>query len=103
MLTTYTAILKTKKEIAPEVFYLQFSYPTDINWSFQAGQYMIFHLPTMESRHPVRRLYSIASAPSQKDTLDFIIEMVPGGIGSSYIENMSEGDSITMQGPAGIF
>jgi len=103
MLITYTAILKSKKEVAPQVFHLQFSYPTDLNWSFQAGQYMIFHLPTMESGHPVRRLYSIASAPSQKDTLDFIIEMVPGGIGSIYIENMCEGDSITMQGPAGIF
>lgn len=103
MLITYTAILKTKKEVAPQVFYLQFSYPTDLNWSFQAGQYMIFHLPTMESGHPTRRLYSIASAPSQKDTLDFIIEMVPGGVGSMYIEKMNEGDTINLQGPAGIF
>jgi len=103
MLITYTAILKTKKEVAPQVFYVQFSYPTDPSWSFQAGQYMIFHLPVQEKGHHARRLYSIASAPSQKDTLDFIIEMVPGGIGSLYVENMGEGDSITMQGPAGIF
>ena len=103
MLITYTAILKTKKEIAPRVFHLQFSYPTDVNWSYQSGQYMIFHLPSLENEHPVCRLYSIASAPSQKNSLDFIIEIVPGGIGSSYIENMNEGDSITMQGPAGIF
>lgn len=103
MLITYTAILKIKKEIAPQVFHLQFSYPTYVNWSFQAGQYMIFHLPTMESGHPNRRLYSIASAPSQKDTLDFIIELVPGGLGSTYIQKMAVGNAITMQGPAGIF
>ncbi|PIZ63070.1 hypothetical protein COY16_02785 [Candidatus Roizmanbacteria bacterium CG_4_10_14_0_2_um_filter_39_13] len=103
MLITCSAILKSKKEIAPQVFLLQFRYPTDADWSFQAGQYMIFHLPVQEKGHPARRLYSIASAPSQKDTLDFIIEIVPGGLGSSFIQEMNEGDSITMQGPAGMF
>jgi len=103
MLITCTAILKSKKEIAPNVLLLQFSYPNDEQWSFQAGQYMIFHLPIEEKGHPARRLYSIASPPSQKDSLDFIIEIVPGGLGSAFIQKMNEGDSLTMQGPAGIF
>lgn len=103
MLLTYTAILKTKKELASQVYLLQFSYPKDNNWTFQAGQYMIFHLPILENNHPIRRLYSIASPPSQKNTLDFVIELVSGGLGSEYIAYMKEEDIITIQGPAGIF
>jgi len=64
---------------------------------------MIFHLPKEENGHPARRLYSIVSSPSNTDTLDFIIELIPGGLGSDHIQNMQVGDTMTMQGPAGMF
>ncbi|KKQ36607.1 MAG: hypothetical protein US54_C0062G0002 [Candidatus Roizmanbacteria bacterium GW2011_GWA2_37_7] len=103
MLITHTATILKKQQLADTVWLLSFSYPDDPAWTFHAGQYMIFHLPVTENGHPARRLYSIASTPSQKDALDFIIELVPGGLGSEYIAKIQEGDTVTMQGPAGVF
>jgi len=64
-----------------------------------AGQYMIFYIPSP----PTRRLYSIASSPTNNDTIDFVIEIVPNGIGSTYIKRLKENDTVKLQGPAGVF
>jgi len=105
MLITYEATLLEKIKLTEDVFLLKFSYPTDTDpeWNFKAGQYMIFHLQALENGHPARRLYSIASTPVQKKSLDFIIEIVPNGLGSEVVKKMQPGDKLTMQGPAGIF
>lgn len=103
MLITYQAKLLHKEEIAPDVLLLKFEKPEDPKWSYQAGQYMIFHVPTGEAGHPARRLYSIASSPDQDQTLDFIIEIVPSGVGSMFVKNLEIGQAATLQGPAGLF
>ena len=102
MIITYQATLLHKELVAPHIYFLKFTYPADASWDFKSGQYMIFHVPQGDG-HPVRRLYSIASSSLQKDTLDFVIEMVPNGIGSAYIEAMKVGDIATLQGAAGLF
>ncbi|MBP7967504.1 FAD-dependent oxidoreductase [Candidatus Woesebacteria bacterium] len=102
MVLTFQSKLIHKKLIAPHVYHLVCTLPDNHEWNFTAGQYMIFHIPQKEG-HPVRRLYSIASPPSQKSSIDFIIEIVPNGIGSIYVDTLNEGDSLTLQGPAGIF
>jgi len=63
---------------------------------------MIFHIPTPEGK-VVRRLYSIASSSDDNESIHFIIELVKGGIGSKYINEINEGDKIKLQGPAGMF
>ncbi len=88
--------------IAPHIYLLTCTRPDNAEWDFIAGQYMIFHVP-QPNGHPVRRLYSIASPPSQKESLEFVIEIVPDGIGSMYVESLNEGDTITLQGAAGVF
>lgn len=103
MIITYQARLLKKHKLTDAVYLLQFSPPDDSSWTFLPGQYMIFHLPVMEGNHPARRLYSIASRPSQKESLDFVIEIVPQGLGSGFVDKMKEGDTLTMQGPAGLF
>lgn len=103
MLITYQAKLLEKQEIAPDILLLKFEKPQDPHWTYQAGQYMIFHVPTGEAGHPARRLYSIASSPEKDDTLDFIIEIVPNGIGSSFVHTLQIGAEATLQGPAGLF
>lgn len=103
MLITYQAKLLEKIEIAPEIYLLKFAYPENSDWTYNAGQYMIFHLPVEEKGHPARRLYSIASSPLNKEHLDFIIELIPNGLGSTYVKNIQIGDIATLQGPAGLF
>ncbi len=102
MLITYQATLLEKKELAPHITYFRFSRPTDTTWDYKAGQYMIFHIP-QDATHAARRLYSIASPPSKKDSLEFIIEYVENGIASQYLAAIGVNTQITFQGPAGMF
>lgn len=102
MLITYTAKLLSKRELCKNIYYFSFSYPDDPNWTYKAGQYMIFHIP-QKATHAARRLYSMASPTYQKSSLDFVIEMVPNGIASTYLSNLDIGGTVTLQGPAGIF
>lgn len=103
MLITYQATLLEKTEIAPEIYLLKFSYPDQADWTYKAGQYMIFHIPKEEKGHPARRLYSIASSPLEKDHIDFVIEIIPNGLGSMFIKELPVGEKTTLQGPAGLF
>lgn len=102
MILTYNSTLLHKKLIAPHIYHLTCTRPDNDEWNFTAGQYMIFHVPQGDG-HAVRRLYSIASPPSLKESIHFVIEIVPNGIGSLYVEALKEGEKITLQGPAGIF
>lgn len=102
MLITYQAKLLKKAKLTENVYLFSFNRPADPRWDFKAGQYMIFHIPQPDN-HPVRRLYSIASTPQHKESLDFVIEYVPNGLGTAYLSKMNVGDETTFQGPAGIF
>lgn len=99
---TFQSTLISKQQLAQTVYLLQFSTDQAPDFSFQAGQYIIAHIP-QPSGTPLRRLYSIASPPSQKKSIELLIEAVPNGIGSTHITNLQEDDTITLQGPAGLF
>lgn len=102
MFITYQATLLEKKQLSEHVHYFKFTHPPQPDWSFAAGQYIIFHIPQGEG-HAARRQYSIASHPAQKDALEFIIEYVENGVASQYLANMQVGEVLTFQGPAGVF
>jgi ferredoxin-NADP reductase len=102
MLITYKATLLQKRQLTSDVFLFKFSYPEDPNFSFKAGQYMIVHVPQGEEL-PAKRLYSIGSPPCRKDAIELIIQLVPQGIGSTYLSQLQEGAIVTLQGPAGLF
>ena len=102
MFTTYHSKLLERSSLVTSVDKFIFTRPDNPDWAFQAGQYMIFHIPQAEN-HAARRQYSISSPPSQKNHLEFIIEYVPNGIASTYLPQMKIGALLTMQGPAGVF
>ena len=102
MLTQFTARLKTKQKLTPEVLFLDFKLldPKEIN--FSAGQYIILEVPK-EKDKTVKRLYSIASSSAEKNKIELIIKLIPDGIGSCYLNNLNIGDKIKFSGPAGFF
>lgn len=102
MLITYNATLLKKQQMNNDTFVFSFSRPENADWTFKAGQYMILHIPQLEGM-AARRLYSIASAPHETDTLDLLIQLVPGGIAGNYLSKMNVGEEVKMQGPAGLF
>ncbi|MEW6009082.1 MAG: 2Fe-2S iron-sulfur cluster binding domain-containing protein [Candidatus Omnitrophota bacterium] len=67
---------------------------------FKAGQYVQFRIPEEDEF----RAYSIACAPSQSNTIELIVRLVPGGLCSTYIhEILDVNDQITLTGPFGDF
>lgn len=70
---------------------------------FEAGQYISFEVPHPRLNHPVPRQYSIASPPSRRQEVTLLLNLVPGGPGSSYLFSLKEGDEAQFTGPDGHF
>jgi ferredoxin-NADP reductase len=102
MLQTFKTQLTGKEKLAPEIFLLKFKLIESSVLNFMSGQYMMLLCP-QESGVPLRRLYSIASSASIKDSFEIIVEIVEGGVASEYFLRMREGDEVLFQGPAGLF
>ena len=69
------------------------------------GQYVQLCAPAYKkSNEEVYRAYSIASDPVEKNIIDLIIKLVPGGICTTYcFEYLKVGDEAKMNGPYGEF
>ncbi|MBU8912400.1 MAG: 2Fe-2S iron-sulfur cluster binding domain-containing protein [Spirochaetales bacterium] len=72
---------------------------------FVCGQYGQFEAPPYNKiKTPTQRAYSMSSAPSDKNHLEFLIRLVPGGIVTTYVhERLTEGQKINVVGPFGDF
>ena len=75
--------------------------PKDI--TFKAGQFVSFEVLSPRLNKPVTRPYSIASPPSRRDVVTLLLNLVPGGPGSTYLFGLNEGDATRFKGPAGAF
>lgn len=73
--------------------------------SFTSGQYGQFEVPPYgKIKEKTMRAYSMSSAPSDKNHLEFLIRLVPGGIVTSYVhEHLQEGQKVNIIGPFGDF
>ena len=76
----------------------------DVPFDFVPGQYVQMEV-TCEccEDKTVRRSYSIASAPSEKTYLEFVIQTVEGGACTPVLDKLNEGDEVPMRGPIGHF
>jgi NAD(P)H-flavin reductase len=102
MIQTFAAKLTEKKIITHDVFIYKFELLEPKEIAFQAGQYVILFVPQADGT-AVRRLYSMFSPPSQKNQIEMLIQHVPNGIASLYLESLKIGDEVKLQGPAGLF
>lgn len=96
MPTTSNTKVTKKQNLAGNywLFTLEFQNPFD----FSAGQYVSIKV----SPDGMRRSYSIASAPDG-NTIDLLLDVTPGGVGSKYFMALKEGDIVEAMGPVGIF
>jgi len=101
MISTFQAQILEKRQLTEHVYLLRFK-AVDLDYTFLPGQYTIFHMPQGDG-HAARRLYSMASPASQKDAFELIVEILPNGIASAHFMNMQIGETVTAQGPAGMF
>jgi Na+-transporting NADH:ubiquinone oxidoreductase subunit F len=73
--------------------------------TFVSGQYGQFEVPGYDKvKEKTMRAYSMSSAPSDKNHLEFLIRLVPGGIVTTYVHTyLKEGQKLRIIGPFGDF
>ncbi len=71
--------------------------------AFKAGQFVSFEVTNPKTGRMVSRPYSILSPPSQRNRIDLLLNLVPGGPGSTYLFGLKEGANTQFKGPAGNF
>lgn len=69
--------------------------------SQRPGQYVQVQAPSPDG--PVFRAYSISSPVYENNIVQLVVRLVPGGIGSTFLHNVSAGDPINFTGPYGEF
>lgn len=73
-----------------------------VDFDFYPGQYVMLNI--LYEGQVLKRAYSIASPPTQKDTMELTIKKVPGGRASSFLtEKVKVGDEFLIKGPYGKF
>jgi Na+-transporting NADH:ubiquinone oxidoreductase subunit F len=84
-------------------FRLELIEPTTMDYI--PGQYIQLLTPVYDkSDEEVYRAYSISSDPAEKNVIELIIRLVPGGICTTYcFEYLKVGDEVKINGPYGDF
>jgi len=102
-LQTYTAEVARVRDLTHDVREIDLRLIEPATIAFKPGQFVSFEVPKPGAPRPVTRPYSIASAPSRQDQITLLLNLVPGGPGSTYLFSLKEGDRTTFKGPAGTF
>ncbi len=69
--------------------------------AFTPGQYIQVLVPGKGER--IFRAYSLSSPPANDNTIELVVRLIPGGVGSTYLHRIEVGDEITLTGPYGDF
>lgn len=93
------------KDLTHDIKLLRVKLPADNPIKFKAGQFLqLYTKPYEKVSEEVFRAYSIASAPSETDHVDFIIRRVPDGLATTYVhDHLKVGDELRLSGPYGDF
>ena len=73
--------------------------PSEI--SQRPGQYVQIQAPSSDG--PVFRAYSISSAVYEPNEVEVVVRLIPGGVGSTYVHNLTVNDEVIFTGPYGEF
>ena len=97
----YKARVSLVRELTYDIKEVNFELIEPGEISHRPGQYVQIMAPSPDG--PVFRAYSISSPASKHDGIQLIVRLVPGGIASTYIHGLNEGDEVTFTGPYGEF
>lgn len=96
MIKDFSATLVAKKNLSKNIFEFTFEILED-SLDFVAGQYLLLKI---EDKF---RQYSISSSALQKNTFQLTIELIEGGLASTYLSALNVGEKAGFKGPAGVF
>lgn len=74
-------------------------------FDYKPGQFMMLSLDHAKNENGIiiKRSYSIASSPLNKEYLEFCVSVKPDGKFSPYLDKLNQGDKINLEGPYGVF
>ncbi|MFO7880931.1 MAG: FAD-binding oxidoreductase [Kosmotogaceae bacterium] len=99
----YNSVVEAIKNVTHDIKSITLS--IDKPLSFKAGQYIQLAIPPYNNiKEKTIRSYSLASPPSNKNKIELLVRLVPGGIATTYIHNyLKKGDRLSFTGPFGDF
>jgi len=96
--------LVSKRPMTHDIFELRIELNDPPEIEFTAGQYVQLESREYKGRESVMRAYSISSAPSDRNHVELLIRLVPGGICTTWVfEHLREGQTVNLSGPYGDF
>lgn len=93
----YRTQVAKKTHLTAQTVELELELTEPKGMAFVPGQFVQFKVGE------VWRSYSITSLPERVPSLTFCIGLIPGGLGSAFIERLAQGDEVTVRGPSGVF
>jgi len=101
----YTCTCADIKDLTHDIKQFRFELVEPESIDYVPGQYIQLLTPVYEkSSEEVHRAYSISSDSEEKDAVELIIRLVPGGICTTWcFEYLKVSDQIKMNGPYGDF
>jgi NAD(P)H-flavin reductase len=66
---------------------------------FEAGQYVSVQVSPRGDRRP----YSICSTPDKKHAFELLVDVSPGGLGTTFLQTVQYGQEIDILAPMGVF
>lgn len=97
MLTNFKTILTGKKHLTGNTYFFNFKLIDPLEINFIPGQHLIVKVQAKP------RLYSICSSNKVKNQIELIVEIIPGGLASTFFLNLKINDEVEFSGPLGQF
>jgi ferredoxin-NADP reductase len=94
------AVLLRTRTLSPRV--REFVFLPRQRIEFRPGQFVSLQLP-VGPKPPLVRAYSMAEPQQPSGELVLALDLVPDGLGSTYLFGLQEGAEVTMSGPYGNF
>lgn len=95
----YKAKLSEKQIVGEKFMFLKLELLTPTHITFTAGQYILLNTPGIAQK----RQYSIASAPRLEHAIELLVEIIPNGIASGYLNTVPIGGEVDFYASAGEF
>ncbi len=97
----YRATVALIHELTHDIKEINLDLIEPVEIDHRPGQYIQIQAPVPDGH--VFRAYSISSPVYEKNKVQLIVRLVPGGIASTYIHNLTEEDEVLFTGPYGEF
>jgi Na+-transporting NADH:ubiquinone oxidoreductase subunit F len=97
----FSATVASSIELTHDIKELTFDLIEPVDIEQKPGQYIQICAPAPDG--VVFRAYSISSPSYEKNKVQIVVRLIPGGIASTYIHGLKVGDSVMFTGPYGEF